>query len=400
MSDVLIFSGATLLTPFRELHADLVVEGTQIREIRPPAPPRPGERVVDCTGKYLGPGLVDIHVHGGAGYDFVTDSPKEMLGGVNYHLSQGTTSITPSCLSIPFPDVYRSIAAARQAAEQFAGTIPGYHVEGIYLDQEYRGGHLTDYVHNPDPCEYLPLIEQYGDFISEWTLAPELPGALELIAACRKAGITTSAGHSQATYEQMMLAIEAGLSHATHFACAMGNLRFEPLRESTGKGFAPGVMETVLLHDEITTEVIADGFHLHTGLIHLPLKCKGSHGVCLVSDAMKGVGLPDGEYIVGDQPCLVEGGIALIADRPGAIASSVTPLSGMLRNAHQRFNIPLADAWTMASATPARVIGVDNRKGSLASGKEADLLLLDQHLQVAGVFAMGTQVTGERLVIV
>jgi len=389
MTEPLVFAGGTVVTPFREMMADVVVEGARIREIRPPAPPRPGERVIDCTGKYVGPGLVDIHVHGGAGNDFVTDDADEMLRGVEYHLSQGTTGITPSCLSVPFSQARRSIAAAREAARRFAGTVLGYHVEGMYLDQTFRGGHLTDYVHNPDPAEYLPLIEADGDFITEWTLAPELPGALGVIRACREAGIVTSVGHSQATYEEMMLAIEAGLRHATHLACASGNLRNEPLRESTGQGYAPGVVETTLLRDELTTEVIVDGFHLHAGLIHLALKCKGPQGLCLVSDSMKGVGLPDGEYIIGDQRCVVEGGIALIADRPGAIASSVTPLSGMLRYAHRSYHIPLAVAWTMASSTPARVIGVDDRKGSLAAGKDADILILDRELQVAGVIAKG-----------
>jgi len=393
MNEVLVLSGGTVITPSREITADVVVEGACIREIRPPAPPQPGEHVIDCTGKYVGPGLVDIHVHGGAGNDFVTDDPAEMLRGVEYHLSVGTTTITPSCLSVPFDQARRSITAAREAARQFAGTIPGYHVEGIYLDQTFRGGHLADYVHDPDPAEYLPLIEEEGDFITEWTLAPELPGALGVIRACREAGIVPSAGHSQARYEEMMLAIDAGLQHATHLYCASGNLRNEPLRESTGWGYAPGVVESVLLRDELTTEVIVDGFHLHAGLIHLALKCKGTQGLCLVSDSMMGVGLPDGEYIIGDQPCIVEGGIALIADRPGAIASSVTPLSGMLRYAHLNYHISLTEAWTMASSTPARVIGIDDRKGSLAAGKDADLLILDGEMQVVGVCAKGKMVS-------
>ncbi len=392
MRESLIFAGGTLVTPFRAMTADVVVEDGRIREIRPPAPPLPGERVIDCTGKYVGPGLVDIHVHGGAGHDFVTDDGSEMLRGAEYHLSQGTTSITPSCLSVPFSQVRSSIAVAREAARRFAGTILGYHVEGIYLDQTFRGGHLSDYVHAPDPMEYRPLIEADGDFIVAWTLAPELPGALELIRACREADIIPSAGHSQASYEEMMLAIDAGLRHVTHFACAMGNLRNAPLRESTGWGYAPGVMETTLLRDELTTEVIVDGFHLHAGVIHLALKCKGAQRLCLVSDAMKGVGLPDGEYCIGAQPCVVKGGIALIADRPSTIASSVTPLSGMLRYAHRQYLIPLTDAWTMASYTPARVIGVDDRKGSLAVGKDADLLVLDHELQVTGVCAMGKMI--------
>ena len=387
-----VFSGGTLISDGQATRADLVIDGGRIHAVRPPGPPLPGEAVVDCTGCSVGPGLVDIHVHGGAGHDFVTTDAEEMLRGAEYHLSQGTTTLTPSALSVPFSEMRAGIAAARAAAQTFAGTIAGFHVEGIYLDQTFRGGHLAAYVHDPDPREYLPLIEEHGDFITEWTFAPELPGALDLIRALAAAKITPSAGHTQATYEAMSAAIDAGLRHVTHFACAMGNLRNEPLRESEGNGYAPGVFETTLLRDELTTEVIADGFHLHAGLIQLALKCKGADKLCLVSDAMKGVGLPDGEYLIGGQRCLVEGGIALIVGRPGCIASSVTTLHGMLMSTHQRMGVSLADAWRMSSETPARVIGIDDRKGRLAPGMDADVLVLDGELDITAVYAMGEKV--------
>ena len=392
MSEVLVFAGGMLITPTLELQGDIAVKNGRIEEIRQNKKPLPGEQIVDCTGLYVGPGFVDIHVHGGAGHDFVSENPQEIASGVDYHLSQGTTSIVPSALSIPFNQLSTSIDAARQAAQYCKGDILGYHVEGIYLDKTYRGGHLQKYVHNPEPDEYLPLIEKQGDFICEWTLAPELPGALGLITACRKGGIVTSAGHTQASYEQMSEAIEAGLTHSTHFACVMSSLQFKALRNSPGKGFAPGVVETILLHDGITTEVIADGFHLHPAVIRLAIKCKGPHHVCLISDAMKGVGLPDGEYIIGGQNCLVKEGIAIIKDRPEVIASSVTPLVGMLRFAHKRVGLTLSDAWTMASLTPARVIGVECHKGSIAPGKDADIVLLDKNLSIKGVYARGSKI--------
>jgi len=389
MNDTIVFSGGTLLSPTRQLQADLVVEGSLIKEIRKPGGQKPGEKVIDCAGLYIGPGLIDIHVHGGAGYDFITEDPADIINGAEYHLSQGTTSITPSTLSVSFDVLEKAIQATRQAVKTCKADILGYHVEGVYLDQTYRGGHLREYVHDPDPAEYEPLIARHSDFITEWTLAPELPGALELITACRQAGIVTSAGHTQATYEQMLQAMEAGLSHSTHFGCVMGTLRFEALQNSTGKGFALGVTETILLNNAITTEVVADGFHLHPAIIRLVLKCKGPHRVCLVSDAMKGVGLPDGEYFIGGQNCVVEGGIAIIKDRPEVIASSVTPLIGMLRFAHKTVELSLADAWTMASLTPAAVVRVDNRKGSLAVGKDADILLLDRDLNISDVYVRG-----------
>lgn len=387
--ETIIFSGGALITPTREVQADLVVSGGKIREVRSAGEALPGETVVDCRGLYVGPGLVDIHVHGGAGHDFVSGDPREIARGAEYHLSQGVTSIAPSGLSVPIEEMREAIEATREAARDCPADILGYHVEGMYLDQAYRGGHLAEHVRDPDPDEYEPLIEEHGDFITEWTLAPELPGALELIAACQKAGIVTSAGHSAATYEDTLRAVEAGLTHSTHFACVMSSLTFQALRESTGRGYAPGLVETILLHGGLSTEVIADGFHLHPALIRLTLKCKGPHSVCLVSDAMKGVGLPDGDYLIGGQECVVAGGIALIKDRPEVIASSVTPLAGMMRFAHRNVGLSLVDAWTMASLTPARVIGVQDRKGSLSPGKDADLLLLDRDLEVKEVYVKG-----------
>lgn len=385
----IVFRGANLVTPHEVRKADLVIEGSRIKEIRDPGAPKPHEEVVDCSALAIGPGLVDMHVHGGAGHDFVSDDPADIAAGVDYHLSQGTTSIAPSALSIPFDELDRSIEATRKAAGMTQADILGYHVEGIYLDKTFRGGHLDAHVHDPRPEEYEPLLEKHADFITEWTMAPERPGALDLIRKCRKADIVVSAGHTQATYEQMDDAIRAGLSHITHLICVMGGLCFAPLRESTGKGYAPGVIETALLRDDLTAEVIADGFHLHKALIELAFKCKGAGRLCLISDAMKGVGLPDGEYLIGDQNCLVEGGIAIIKDRPEVIASSVTPLVGMVRFVVRQTSIPLSDAWQMASLTPARILGVDDRKGSLAPGKDADLLLLDSQLNVKSVYARG-----------
>lgn len=345
--------------------------------------------VIDCTGKYIGAGFIDIHVHGGRGNDFASDDPDAVIDGVNYHFENGVTSIAPACISIPFEVIDRSIAQLKEIRNKAKSTILGFHVEGVYLDRKYRGGHLESNLHCPDPLEYLPLLEKHSDFITEWTLAPELNGAMDLIKNCTQKGITTSVGHSQASYDVLMKAIDLGLSHSTHFACVMGNLRFEPLGKSTGKGFAPGVMETVLLDDRLTTEIIADGYHLHKGLIQLTVKCKGYDKVCIVSDAMMGVGLPGGEYVIGGQECLVENKLAVIKDRPDVIASSVTPMIDMFRHVVNNCGIPLQHAWTMCSLTPAKIVNVDHRKGSIQAGKDADIMVLDKNLNILNVFAKG-----------
>lgn len=387
-----VFSKGTLITPAQKINNDLVIEGGKIKEIRKTGILKKGEEVIDCKGLFVGPGLVDIHVHGGAGNDFNSMEAKEIADGAQFHLLQGTTSLAPSSISVPFDQLDKTIEATKLAVKNGCQNIIGYHIEGIYLNQEYRGGHLSEYVHNPNPAEYEPIIEKYGDFITEWTLAPELPGAIELITACKQAGIITSAGHTGANYGQMKRAMEAGLSHSTHFACVMGNLRFEALQKTTGKGFAPGVLETVLLEEKITTEVIADGFHLHKAIIELVLKCKGINKVALISDAMKGVGLPDGEYFIGGQDCIVKNGIAIIKARPEVIASSVTTLVGMLCHAVNDFNLSLNHAWTMATLTPATIVGIDRQKGSLSAGKDADILILDKDLNIRDIYIKGEKV--------
>ncbi len=393
----IVFAEGAVITPTERRRADLVVRDGSVLELREPgATCSADEHVVDCRGLFVGPGLVDIHTHGGQGHDFVSSDPQEIIAGCEYHLSVGTTAIAPSGLSVPIEEMRASIEATREAARDCRADILGYHVEGGYLDEEYRGGHLKEYVRDPDPDEYLPLIEDHSDFITEWTLAPELPGSLDVIRACREAGIPTSAGHSQATYEQMMAAIDAGLRHATHLYCVMGTIRFEALRDSPGKGYAPGVVETVLMHQAVTTEIICDGFHVHPALIRFALMCKGPHRLALISDSMKGAGLPDGEYFIGGQDALVKGGIAIIKERPEVIASSVTPMIGMLQFIHETVGVRLEDAWTMGSLTPARILGVDDRIGSLDPGKDADIILLDRNLEVQEVYAKGRRVAMHR----
>jgi len=352
-------------------------------------------KMIDCHNLYLGPGFVDIHVHGGKGIDFVSAPAEDIVKGIDYHLTMGTTSLTPSCLSIPFSHVPQAIENAKKAAKMVKGTVPGFHVEGIYFCEQYRGGHLKEYLRTPDPKDYMPIIENYGDFITEWTLAPELSGSIDLIKRCSESGIITSAGHSQADYDTIMEAIDAGLTHSTHFACVMGNLRFEALGKSSGKGFAPGLLETVLLDDRLTTEVIADGHHLHPAIIKLAVKCKGTDRVCIVSDCMMGAGLPAGEYLIGGQDCIVEHGLAIIKDRPEVIASSVTPIIDMLRFVVNCCSIPLTDAWKMAALTPARIINADKKKGSIKQGKDADFLLLNNNLDICCVYTSGKLAWGE-----
>ena len=390
-----VFRNAAVYTPCRRYDPGVVVvKGRKVSYVGPEAGAtlREDDCLINCRGKIVAPGFVDIHVHGGNGHEFIAPDEKAIIEATECHVRNGTTSLTPASVSIPIDDLIRAIKTVRRAAKHCRADILGFHVEGPYLDVEYRGGHLLEHVTVPKRRDYAKFLDAGEGFITELTLAPELPGALELIHECRKRGVVTSIGHSQATYDRLMAAVEAGLSHSTHFACVMGTLRFEPLQNHPGKGFAPGVLETVLLCDAVTTEVIADGHHLHPGLIKLPLKAKGLENVCLVSDAMEGAGMPDGEYEVGGQTTIVADGIARIKDRPHVIASSISTLRVMVKNMVQRIGVSISEALTMATLNPARIIGVDDRKGSLGPGKDADLVVTDTDFNVQRVFVRGREV--------
>lgn len=387
----IVFANGNMVLPGAVRSGSLLVREGTIEAVLPAGQDSipPDAQVIDCSGLYVGPGFVDIHVHGGRSHDFMGTDPDGLADGINYHFENGVTSLTPACISAPYERICKSIAALKSIRGKTMADVLGFHMEGVHLDSEMRGGHLAAHLHNPFPTEYGRILEEHGDFITEWTLAPELPGSFGLIDACTRRGIVTSVGHSRATYEELMRAMDLGLSHSTHFACVMGNLRFEALGKSTGKGFAPGVLETVLLDDRLTTEVIPDGYHLHEGLIRLAVKCKGPNRVCAVSDAMMGAGLPDGEYMIGDQACLVEHSLAIIKDRPQIIASSVTPMIGMFRNLAGKFGIGVHQAWAMCSLNPAAVIHREKSKGSLQPGKDADILVLDKKLAIRYIFAKG-----------
>lgn len=389
--DKYIFKNGRIVTAAGIQRGNVLVEGSKIANVMYNEDITGIDaKVIDCSNKYIGPGFVDIHVHGGKGNDFTNSDPQSVLEGIHYHLAHGTTSIAPACISIPFSQMDQAISVFKQIRANCKGSILGFHIEGVYLNPDYRGGHLLGNLRKPNPVDYMPLIEKHADFISEWTLAPELDGAINLIKQCTKNNIVTSVGHSNASYDVLMEAIDEGLTHSTHFACVMGGLSFEALGNSTGKGYAPGVMETVLLEDRVTTEIIADGYHLHPGIIQLVVKCKGYEKVCIVTDAMMGVGLPSGEYIIGDQDCIVDNGIAIIKDRPEIIASSVTPMIDMLKFVVNSCKVPLNEAWMMASLVPAKVIRSEKTKGSIEKNKDADIVILDNDMNIDRVFSRGS----------
>jgi len=335
--------------------------------------------IIDATGLYVSPGFIDIHVHGGNGSDTMDGTVEDILNITSFHSKGGTTSMLPTTASDSLERLIGAIEAAREAQSKkgVGARILGLHLEGPYFNLSKKGCHMERFVRNPEPEEYRQLLE-HDDMICSMTLAPEIPGAVQLIEELTKHGIVASCGHSEASYTQMVEAVSQGVRHTTHLYCAMSSI----IREGANR--QGGVVESALLIDELTTEVIADGKHLPPELIKLAIKCKTTDGVAIVTDAMRGAGMPDGIYTFGAKDgteAIVKNGEAKMLDGSG-YASGVVRMNDMIKVMRDIVGVPLEDAVKMASLTPARILGVDDELGSIEVGKQGDIVLLDEELNV------------------
>jgi N-acetylglucosamine-6-phosphate deacetylase len=379
----LAFVGGTAITPFDEIPNSVVVlDQDRIEFVGPHQHYRadPELEIVNIRGKYITPGFIDIHIHGGAGSDFMDASREDFEIICRYHAKGGTTALLATTATAPLEEIQLALKVVREVQEHpvEGAQVLGAHIEGPYLSMARRGCHLKEYVRNPEKPEWERLLE-YQDEIKHITLAPEIPGALELIRDWALRGITISGGHTDSTYSQIMKAVDQGMIHATHMYCAMSSVSrpHPPHREG-------GCVETVLERDEITTELIADGRHLPPELLRLTVKAKGVDRVCLVTDAMRGAGMPDGFYTFGPkhgQRTQVKNGEALMLDL-SSFASSVVTMDVMVRNAVNLMGLTRREAIAMATINPARLLRVADRKGSLEGGKDADCVVLDQDFHV------------------
>lgn len=334
--------------------------------------------VIDGQGMYVAPGFIDMHVHGGNGADFMDGTLEAFETITRFHASRGVTALQATTSAASFEEIIQVLELARQwkqTAPRNGSQILGVHLEGPFLNVEQCGAQPPQNVRLPS-AEDVERLMEYADIITEMTLAPELPGALDLIRELTKRGILVSAGHSQAREKDLLAAIEAGLTHTTHIFSTMSTV----MRE--GPWRIPGLLETTLAYDELTTEMIADGKHLPPTLMRLVLKCKGPDRLCLVSDAMRGAGRPEGEtFLVAGQEVIVEDGVAILPDRT-AFACSITPLDTAVRNVIEMLGLSVEQAVQLVTRNPARVLGIEARKGAIEPGKDADLVILDDQIQV------------------
>lgn len=340
--------------------------------------------VLDATGCYVIPGLVDVHFHGCVGEDFSDATPDGLQKIADYELSQGVAYICPAGMTLP-EDQLTAICkntAAHRAKNSGGAEVVGAHLEGPFLCRSKKGAQNGDYLHDPDIPMLRRLQQAAEGCVKLVTLAPEQPGAVEFIRAAKELGIAVSVGHTAADYDTARAAFEAGADHATHLYNAM-----PPLHHRT-----PGVIGAAYDVPGVQAELICDGVHIHGSVVRLTFALFGRERVILVSDSLRATGMPDGEYPFGGQMIEVHGNRATILGHPETLAGSITSLMGCLRQA-AAFGIPLWDAVRSCTYNPARSIGIDDRVGTLDTGKEASIVLLDgQDLSIRAIIFKGARV--------
>ncbi len=371
----------------------LVVSNGRIQEIKPSDWQIPEFSVViDAADGYISPGFVDLHVHGGAGADFMDGTADAFRTALSCHARHGTTSMAVTTTVA----THAQILAALEQTRSFrlnpppnASRVLGAHFYGPYFRYEARGAHPGGPIRPAIESEFSEYLN-YADDLVTATIAPEIQGAREFAIACRAKGVRTNVGHSWATFSQMQEAIGWGVRHVDHLFCAMsdkGRLRQFQLYPMQG-----GVLEATLYFDELTTEVIADGKHLDSSLLLLALKVKGPDRLALVTDTSRALDMPDGNYVIGPlqggEPLIKRDGVGLMPDG-SALASSCMGMDHMVRTFASLTARPLWEVIRMASLTPARIAGHDHQFGSLAVGKHADIVVLDKSLNVLQTYVEG-----------
>ena len=375
-----IFNGQIITSSGIIPEGMVVIEGRTIIEIKEGNVSVKGATEIDAKGKYISPGFIDIHLHGGGGCDFMDADVESFLKIAETHARYGTTSMMPTTLASERDELVKTLKAYEEADQQNSkgAQFIGMHIEGPYFSYNQRGAQDPAYLRDPDPLEYEDLLALSGS-IKRWSAAPELKGAMEFGRYLVSKGVVPSIAHTDAIYEEVEEAFKNGYSLITHLYSAMsGVTRRNAFRYA-------GVIESAYIIDEMNVEIIADGIHLPAPLLKLIYKIKGPDRIALVTDAMRAAGMPPGESILGSlkkgQKVIVEDGVAKLPDRT-AFAGSVATADRLVRNMINLAGVSLYHAVKMITATPATIMGIADRKGSLAVGKDADLVIFDEQINI------------------
>jgi N-acetylglucosamine-6-phosphate deacetylase len=336
----------------------------------------------DGFGLFLAPGFIDTHVHGANGSDFLDATPEAFSTIANYHLSQGTTALCPTLATTTYEHIGAVLDVWSKVKDTCTARILPVHLEGPHLAATKAGAQDPKLLRSPTDADSTWLVNNASG-IAQMTVAPELPNALQLIQRCRRAGIITSAGHTEAREEPVRTSITHGLTKLTHLFNAM------TYASKSGLFREPGLAEYALVEDRLACELIADGFHVAPTLMKLAFRSKGPAKLALISDALAGTGLPVGStFMLGSLPCRVAQGFCELADG-SALAGSATTLIDQVRIMHQIPQVPLVDAVRMPTRTPASLLGLDDRYGSIARGCAADFVQFDTDFRIHAVWVGG-----------
>jgi N-acetylglucosamine-6-phosphate deacetylase len=350
----------------------VVVEGKEIVGIADADNLGAKVKKIDVGGRYIAPGLIDIHVHGALGHTFNEPEAEAFATITEENVKRGVTSLLATISTAPIPDLVKCLEFSRQWMHKprEGSQVLGVHLEGPYFSMAQKGAQDPENIRTPDDGTADILLEHH-DMMRIMTYAPELPGALELTARLARLGIVPAAGHSSAKDEDVLAAMKVGLRHTIHvWSGQSSTVREGPWRK-------PGLLEPTLVFDELTAEMIADNKHLPPTLMKLAYKCKGADRLCVISDATSGAGMPEGaRFRMGEMQYEVHDGVGMMLDRT-AFAGSTTLVNQMVSILTEVVGIPLVEAVRMATLTPARVIGFDDCKGSLKAGKDADLAVFE-----------------------
>lgn len=380
MSKIKLTNGRIITTQRIISDATVLIVDNKISEIGAGDIECPDAQVIDVEGKYISPGFLDIHIHGGGDHDFMDGSVDAFLAIAETHAKYGTTAMVPTTLTSEKENLLNTLSLYEEAnrINSKGSQFLGMHLEGPYFAMNQRGAQDPRYIRNPDPAEYKEVISKSSS-ISRWSAAPELPGSLEFGKYLRENGILAAIAHTDAVYEEVVDAVECGYSLATHLYSGMSGVTRRNAHRYAG------VIESAFIIDSMDVEVIADGIHLPAPFLRLIYKIKGPDRIALITDAMRGAGMPPGESILGNKDSglkvIIEEGVAKLPDRT-AFAGSVATADRLVRNMIELADVPLVEAVKMMSITPARIVGVDSNKGSLMVGKDADIVVFDEKINI------------------
>ncbi len=377
------FVNGRILTPKGWLDGgSIVTDGNRIRCVSNIDLHVVGAEIIDVNGGYLVPGGVDMHTHGGGGRDFIEGCEDAFREAVNAHLKHGTTSIYPTLSSSTIPTIEAACNVCEKLMAEENSPVLGLHIEGSYINPKEAGAQNPVLIKAPVIYEYETLLSKYK-CIKRWDEAPELPGSIRFIKTCNMHGVLTALTCTRATYKDVVEAHKAGMTHAAHFYNAM------PVVYKEHEFKVPGTVESVYAMQDMTVEVIADGLHVPPVMLKVVHKIKGVERMALITDSLA-YAASEGD-VSAEPRVIMEDGVCKLADR-SALAGSIATMDTLIRTCIQKANIPMEDVFRMASETPAKIMGVFDRKGSIEEGKDADIIVFDRDINLTYVMQMGNEV--------